>query len=73
MKKSHHIDCGKKGRISQLMSWDNWPSICGKKQGRDVHFFPKRKINFKWYKMVNTKLKGKRGKEGKRKGRGRKR
>jgi len=44
----------------------------GKKQS-DVHFIPKAKIHFKWYKRVNIKLKGKKVKEGKRKGRGRKR
>lgn len=31
MKKSHHRPLEGKGRINQLMCWDNWLSICGKK------------------------------------------
>lgn len=62
MRKSSQI-VEKKGRISQLMCWDNWLSICGKNKS-DVHFIPKGKINFKWYKKGEHKAK-----EKKRKGR----
>lgn len=46
MKKSHHIDCGRKGRISQLMSWDNWPFICGKKTSQRCSFLSKAQNKF---------------------------
>lgn len=71
MRKSHHR-LWKEGKNQSINVLGQLAIYLWKKNKSDVHFIPKGKINFKWYKRVNIKLKRKKGKEGKRKGRERK-
>lgn len=69
--KSHHRLLEGKGRISQLMCWDNWLSICGKKTVR-CSFHSKGQNTFQMVQKGEHKAKGKKSKGRKKKGKGKK-